>query len=109
MSHGPDTVDVRRQAKRRADALRLARRDGVRLALLPGRKVRVEPATPELVAAVRDLRPELAELLEGHRCLACGEPLVDMARVPAEGFGFVHRYRCAGYPRRPMSTQVARE
>ena len=99
MSHAVETADIRRQAKRRADALRLTRRDGVRLTLLPGRKVRVEPATPELVAAARDLRPELAELLEGHRCLACGDPLADMTRVPAEGWGFVHR-ACSGYPRK---------
>jgi hypothetical protein len=94
-----ETADIRAQAKRRADALRLARRDDLRLALLPGRKVRVEPALPELVAAVRDLRPELAEMLEGHRCLRCGDPLADMTRVPAEGFGFVHR-ACSGYPRK---------
>ena len=96
MSHGPDTVDVRRQAKRRADALRLARRDGVRLALLPGRKMRVEPALPELVAAVRDLRPELAELLEGHRCVLCGEPLAERGQgEPLVGGGRAHRH-CSG-------------
>ena len=53
MSHAAETADVRRQAKRRADALRLARRHDVGLELVPGRRVLARGGTPELVAAGR--------------------------------------------------------
>ena len=94
-------------AGRRAEAMRLLRQDGVRLALLPDRKVRVERGLPEAVAAARSLRAELVELLAGHRCCVCGEPLAEQTLTPAEA-GWSHR-RCTGYPRPPLSTQVARD
>jgi hypothetical protein len=109
VSHAVETADIRRQAKRRADAMRLLRRDDVSLTLLSDRRVRIEGgATPELATAVRELRAEVVELLLGLRCIACGEPLAG-TRVPA-GPGWAHRYSsCSGYPRRPLSTQVVRE
>jgi len=63
---------------------------------------------PALRRELAALKPEIRELVLGIRCLRCGDPLGEQARVPAEGFGFVHRYGCSGYPRRPASTQVAR-
>jgi hypothetical protein len=110
VSGTPDTALVREQSARRAKALRLVRRDDLRLVLLPDRRVRIEGgATPEDVATARSLRAELVELLEGHRCVACGEPLAHMTRVPV-GVGWAHRYSsCSGYPRPPNATQVVRE
>jgi hypothetical protein len=107
VSHAVETADIRRQAKRRADALRLARRTDLRLVLLPDRRVRVEGgASPEDVAAVRNLRGELVELLAGLRCIVCSEPLPQTTRVPY-GPGWACRGRCSGYARPPNATQVA--
>jgi hypothetical protein len=96
VSHVTDAGLLRAQAERRDAALRLARRDDLRLTLLPGRKVRIEgEASPEVVAAVREHRAELCEFLEGHRCLACGGGLAGRDDVPVEGGGYVHAY-CPG-------------
>ena len=45
---------------------------------------------------MRELRAELAEFLEGHRCLACGGGLAGRDDVPVEGGGFVHAAPPAG-------------
>ena len=49
------------------------------------------------------LRAEVRELLAGLRCLACGEPLGELARVPAE-VGFVHGWPCTDPSRRPRAS-----
>jgi len=77
--------------KRRTAALRLVRRADLHLELTAGRKVLVHgEAPPEVVATVRELRAELAEFLEGHRCLACGGGLAGRDDVPVEGGGFAY-------------------
>jgi hypothetical protein len=86
-------------AGRRAAALRLLGQDGVRLALLPDRRVRVEGGPPEAASLVREVRAELVELLSGSRCCVCGEPLAEQTLTPV-GMGWAHR-RCTGYPRKP--------
>ena len=97
MSGGVDTAVLRAQLRRRTEALRLVQRPGVRLVLLRDRRVRIDgDAPPELVAKVREVRAELCEFLEGHRCLACGGGLVGRDDVRVEGGGgFVHS-RCPG-------------
>jgi len=90
-----DTADVREQAERRAEALRLVRLPDLRLTLLPDLRIRiVGEASPEVVAAVRRHRAELAELL-GVRCLICGAGLAGQASVRVEGGGYAHA-RCRG-------------
>jgi hypothetical protein len=91
-----DTAEARRQDKRRTAALRLMRRADLHLELTAGRKVLVQgEAPPEVVATVRELRAELCEFLEGHRCLACGGGLAGRDDVRVEGGGYVHAY-CPG-------------
>ena len=93
-------------AGRQAAARELLRRTAGGLEVTPDGRVLVRD--PALVRELAALKPEIRELVLGIRCLRCGDPLGEQARVPAEGFGFVHRYGCSGYPRRPASTQVAR-
>jgi hypothetical protein len=91
-----DTAEARRQDKRRTAALRLVRRADLHLELTADRKVLVQgEATPEVVATVRELRAELAEFLEGHRCLACGGLIHERVQgVPLVGGGRAHAWNC---------------
>ncbi len=88
------TAETRRQDERRAEALRLARLPGLHLELAAGRKVVVRgDAPPEVAAAVRALRAEIAALLSGRFCLICGWPLAGQASVCVAGGGHAHE-RC---------------
>jgi hypothetical protein len=89
-----ETIEGHTQIERHEKALRLLREAGERLVIGADGRVSA-PGSPELAAAVREVRAELGELLSGRRCRLCGEPIT-VQGVQLAGGGWGHTV-CRGW------------